>query len=42
VVTPHGGHTGFVDGTPLRPGFWAERIVADFLAGIARATSGRP
>jgi hypothetical protein len=42
LVTPHGGHTGFVDGTPLRPGFWAERIVADFLAGIAGATSGRP
>jgi predicted alpha/beta-fold hydrolase len=42
VVTPHGGHTGFVDGTPLRPGFWAERIVADFLAGLPRATSGRP
>ena len=46
VVTPHGGHTGFVDGTPLRPGFWAERTVADFLAGAAwggeRATSARP
>jgi predicted alpha/beta-fold hydrolase len=42
VVTPHGGHTGFVDGTPLRPGFWAERTVADFLAGIAGATSARP
>jgi predicted alpha/beta-fold hydrolase len=42
LVTPHGGHTGFVDGTPLRPGFWAERIVADFLAGLAGATSGRP
>jgi uncharacterized protein len=42
VITPHGGHTGFVDGTPLRPGFWAERTVADFLAAIARATSSRP
>jgi predicted alpha/beta-fold hydrolase len=46
VVTPHGGHTGFVDGTPLRPGFWAERNVADFLAGLAGgdagATASRP
>ncbi len=39
VVSPHGGHTAFVDGTPWRPGFWAERTVADFLA--AAATGGR-
>jgi predicted alpha/beta-fold hydrolase len=42
LVTAHGGHTAFVDGTPLRPGFWAERIAADFLAGLAGATSVRP
>jgi predicted alpha/beta-fold hydrolase len=42
VVTSHGGHTGFVDGTPLRPGFWAERSVADFLAGQALPTSAHP
>jgi predicted alpha/beta-fold hydrolase len=35
VVTRHGGHTAFVDGTPLRPGFWAERVAADHLAAIA-------
>jgi len=34
LVTPHGGHTAFVDGLPLRPGFWAERVAADFLAGL--------
>jgi predicted alpha/beta-fold hydrolase len=35
LVTPHGGHTAFVDGLPLRPGFWAERVAAEFLAGLA-------
>lgn len=38
VVTARGGHTAFVDGSPLRPGFWAERTAADFLAAAARAT----
>jgi len=46
VITAHGGHTGFVDGTPVRPGFWAERTAADFLAGLAtvggKATSSHP
>ncbi len=46
VVTPHGGHTGFMDGALPRPGFWAERSVADFLAAqvgaAAPATSARP
>jgi predicted alpha/beta-fold hydrolase len=46
VVTPHGGHTAFVDGALPRPGFWAERMVADFLAGLVApgptATSTRP
>ena len=36
VVTSLGGHSGFVDGSPLRPGFWAERMVADHLAAVAR------
>jgi hypothetical protein len=36
VVTAAGGHTAFVDGLPLRPGFWAERTAADFLAALAR------
>lgn len=46
LVTPHGGHTAFVDGALPRPGFWAERTVADFLAGLVApgpaATSARP
>jgi predicted alpha/beta-fold hydrolase len=46
VVTPHGGHTAFLDGVLPRPGFWAERSTADFLAGLvgagAPATSARP
>jgi predicted alpha/beta-fold hydrolase len=44
LITPHGGHTAFVDGSPLRPGFWAERAVAGFLAAVAAgtATSGHP
>ncbi len=36
VVTAQGGHTAFVDGLPVRPGFWGERTAADFLAGLAR------
>jgi len=36
VVTPRGGHTAFVDGLPVRPGFWAERVAAGFLAGLVR------
>jgi predicted alpha/beta-fold hydrolase len=35
-VSAHGGHTAFVDGWPLRPSFWAERTVADYLAALAR------
>jgi uncharacterized protein len=29
---PHGGHVGFIAGTPRRPWFWAEREGARFLA----------
>jgi len=35
-VAPAGGHVGFVEGLPWRPGFWAERTAADFLAGQLR------
>jgi hypothetical protein len=35
-VTARGGHTGFVDGWPLRPGFWAERTAAGYLAALVR------
>jgi predicted alpha/beta-fold hydrolase len=33
-VSRQGGHTAFVDGSPLRPGFWAERTAADHLAAL--------
>ncbi len=36
TVTAHGGHTAFVDGSPLRPGFWGERAAADYLAALVR------
>ncbi len=35
-VTAHGGHTAFVDGSVLRPAFWAERAAAGYLAALAR------
>jgi predicted alpha/beta-fold hydrolase len=31
VVTPHGGHVGFVSGQPWRPVFWGERTAAGWL-----------
>jgi uncharacterized protein len=37
VETPaHGGHVGFVEGSLLRPRFWAEQRVLDFLARAAQ------
>lgn len=32
AFTERGGHVGFIEGPPWRPGFWAERTVADFMA----------
>jgi predicted alpha/beta-fold hydrolase len=32
AFTDHGGHVGFVMGTPWAPGFWAEERGAEFLA----------
>jgi len=32
ALHPRGGHVGFVEGTPWRPAFWAEREAARFLA----------
>ena len=31
VLTAHGGHVAFVEGTPLRPRFWFEPLVTRFL-----------
>jgi predicted alpha/beta-fold hydrolase len=36
VVTRRGGHTAFVDGWPVAPGFWAERTAAAYLAELTR------
>lgn len=33
VLTERGGHVAFVGGSILRPEFWAERALAEFLAG---------
>jgi predicted alpha/beta-fold hydrolase len=32
AITPHGGHVGFIAGTPWRPEFWAEAEAARFVA----------
>jgi predicted alpha/beta-fold hydrolase len=40
LTTRLGGHVGFVSGSPLRPGYWAEGRAVEFLAGLAdRATA---
>jgi uncharacterized protein len=31
IVTPRGGHVGFVAGTPWKPRFWAEDVALSFL-----------
>ncbi len=35
VLTPQGGHVGFVSGSIGRPRFWGEESAARFLAGVA-------
>lgn len=32
IVTRHGGHVGFIEGTPWAPRFWAESTAASFLS----------
>lgn len=39
VVTPHGGHCGYLDGLPGEDGYWAEREIVRFVT--AQATSAR-
>ncbi len=34
VITEKGGHQGYVAGSILRPDFWVERVVADWLASV--------
>ena len=40
VVTAHGGHVGFLDGSPWRPGSWAERQAVAFLAARLAVIDG--
>ncbi len=37
LITRHGGHVGFIAGSILRPRFWAEEMLAAFLAERLRA-----
>jgi uncharacterized protein len=39
VMTPAGGHVGFIEGTPWAPRFWAEREAARYLWGKLRIDS---
>lgn len=41
VTTRAGGHVGFVSGSPLRPGYWAEARAVEFLAAFT-AGAGAP
>ncbi|HEX6694464.1 MAG TPA: alpha/beta fold hydrolase [Longimicrobiales bacterium] len=40
LVTASGGHVGFIEGPPWRPGFWAEGRAAAFLAQKLHARNG--
>lgn len=42
VVTEKGGHVGFIEGSVLRPRFWAERTLAAWLAHALGATELDP
>jgi uncharacterized protein len=41
IVSPHGGHLGFVGGGLLRADFWAERTVVDWLLGTSSRFSAK-
>jgi len=38
ALESHGGHVGFVSGSPMRPHFWGEAAGADFLANALSAS----
>lgn len=40
IVTPAGGHVGFIEGPPWAPRFWAEETAAAFLAEQLGAAAG--
>jgi predicted alpha/beta-fold hydrolase len=37
AIVPHGGHVGFIAGSPLRPRFWAEGEAARFIDEVLSA-----
>jgi predicted alpha/beta-fold hydrolase len=37
AIVPHGGHVGFIAGSPLHPEFWAEAEAARFIGQVLRA-----
>ena len=41
VITPHGGHVGFIAGPPWRPEFWAEAEAARFVAEELKCLSAK-
>jgi len=36
ALSPHGGHVGFVEGTPLAPHYWLEHKIANYLSRSTR------
>jgi predicted alpha/beta-fold hydrolase len=42
VVTPHGGHCGFLEHAGEDDGYWAERHIVRFAAEVCRAVEHRP
>jgi predicted alpha/beta-fold hydrolase len=41
LITPHGGHCGFIGEVKNDDGYWAERTVVDFVADQMQTSSGR-
>lgn len=41
VITERGGHQGYVAGSLLRPRFWVEEVVGDFMAERLRRVASR-
>ncbi|HEX6063966.1 MAG TPA: alpha/beta fold hydrolase [Longimicrobiales bacterium] len=39
IISQHGGHVGFIHGTPVTPRFWAEETAARFLAECLRPSA---
>ena len=42
IISKTGGHVGFIEGTPLKPQFWAEATAARFLAACLQPQDAHP